>query len=127
MNEVMNIAPLIYWIAGLSTLANFASMAWSIFSGPTRKLAERLAKSEARHLEGERKAERHSNQIATLSQTIAAMPGHSALHKLELTLVSMSGDLREMRATMEGNAKVMARLESVVTRHEDHLLDGGKR
>lgn len=127
MNEVMDIAPVIYWIAGLSTLANFANMAWSIFSGPTRKLTERLAKTEARLLEVERKAERHSNQITSLSQTVGGMPGHQALHQLELTLASMGGDLREMRAVMEGNAKVMARLEMVVTRHEDHLLDGGKR
>lgn len=127
MTEVMNIAPLIYWIAGLSTLANFANMAWSIFSGPTRKLMQRLAETETRLLEAERGMERNSAQIAALSQTVNAMPGHSALHQLEITLTSMRGDLREMSAVMEGNAKVMARLEMVVTRHEDHLLDGGKR
>ena len=111
MSEVMDIAPLIYWIAGLSTLANFANMAWSIFSGPTRKLSERLAKTEVRLVETERLAERHANQIAGLNQTVGSMPGHAALHQLELTLASMGGDLREMRAVMEGNAKVMQRLE----------------
>jgi len=125
--QTMDIAPLIIWAAGITTLLNFANIAWSIFSGPTRKLTERLAKNEARLLETERRTERHANQIAGLNQTVGSMPGHAALHQLELTLASMGGDLREMRAVMEGNAKVMQRLELVVTRHEDHLLDGGKR
>lgn len=127
MTEGMDIAPLIIWAAGLTTLANFANMAWSIFSGPTRKLTDRLAVAEARLLEAERRADRHATQVTALAQTVASMPGHSALHQLEITLTSMRGDLREMSAVMEGNAKVMARLEMVVTRHEDHLLDGGKR
>lgn len=127
MTETMDIAPLIIWAAGITTILNFANIAWSIFSAPTRKLATRISEVEGRMLDTERRSERHANQITALSQTIAAMPGHQALHQLELTLTSMSGDLREMRATMEGNAKVMKRLENVVSRHEDHLLDGGKR
>ncbi len=127
MNEVMDIAPLIYWAATLLTLANLANILWMWFSGPTRKLTQRLADTEGRLLEAERRMERHSAQLASLSQTVNAMPGHSALHQLELMMASMGGDLREMRAVMEGNAQVMARLEAVVTRHEDHLLQGGKR
>lgn len=123
----MDIAPLIIWAAGITTLLNFANILWTLFSGPARKLGQRLGEAEARLSELERRAERHAGQIATLQQTLTAMPGHTDLHQLQLTLVQMGGDLKEMRAVMEGNAKVMARLETVVTRHEDHMLDGGKR
>lgn len=127
MNEVMDPTQLIYVAASLLTLANLANILWMWFSGPTRKLTQRLAEAERRLLDAERGMERNSAQITAVSQTVNSMPGHSALHQLELMMASMGGDLREMRAVMEGNAKVMARLELVVTRHEDHLLDGGKR
>jgi hypothetical protein len=54
------------------------------------------------------------------------MPGKDDMHSLQLELVKQTGSLNEMRAVMEGNAKIMARLEAIVTRHENHLLDGGK-
>ena len=38
----------------------------------------------------------------------------------------MRGELKEMRAVMEGNTKIMARVENIVARHEDHLLEGRK-
>ena len=123
----MDIAPLIIWAAGITTLLNLANMLWTLFSGPARKLGQRVGEAETRLSEVDRRAERHATQIAALQQTLATMPGHTELHKLQLTLVDMGGNLKEMRAVMEGNAKVMARLEAVVTRHEDHLLDGNKR
>ena len=123
----MDIAPLIVWAAGLMTLANLANMLWSIFSGPTRKLSSRLGDAEQRLSEIERRAERHAQQLVGVSQTVNAMPGLQQTHALELALADIRGNLREIGATMEGNAKIMARLEMVVTRHEDHLLEGGKR
>lgn len=127
MTETMDIAPLIIWAAGITTLLNFANMLWSVFSGPTRKLSDRLVKTEEQLANLDRRSERYAGQITTLQQTLSAMPGHGDLHQVQMMLAGMGGDLKEMRAVMEGNAKVMARLEMVVTRHEDHLLDGGKR
>ncbi len=123
----MDIAPLIVWAAGITTLLNFANILWTLFSGPSRKLGQRLGEAETRLSELERRAERQAGQITALQQTLTAMPGHTDLHQVQLMLAQMGGDLREMRAVMEGNAKVMKRLETVVTRHEDHMLEGGKR
>jgi hypothetical protein len=52
------------------------------------------------------------------------MPGTGDIHALQLELVKQTGSLAEMRAVMEGNAKIMARLETIVSRHEDHLIGG---
>jgi phage-related tail protein len=68
----------------------------------------------------------HGNRIARLETTVQSMPGKDDMHSLQLELVKQTGSLNEMRAVMEGNAKIMARLEAIVTRHENHLLDGGK-
>ena len=32
--------------------------------------------------------------------------------------------MSRMEAVMEGNTKIMSRLEQIVSRHEDHLLKG---
>jgi hypothetical protein len=55
------------------------------------------------------------------------MPGKDDMHGLQLELVKQTGAMNEMRAVMAGNAKIMERLEIIVSRHEAHLLDGGKK
>lgn len=71
--------------------------------------------------------DRHSGRIATLEQTITVMPDKDDMHRLQLEMVKMTGSLGQMQAVMEGNAKIMERLETIVSRHEDHLLEGNKR
>ena len=46
MEGTMDIGPLIVWAAGITALLNLANMLWSVFSGSTRKLTDRLAEAE---------------------------------------------------------------------------------
>lgn len=69
----------------------------------------------------------HGARIASLEQAAQASPGKGDIHRLELHLAEMNGRLAEMGAVMDGNGRIMERLEKIVSRHEDHLLDGGKR
>lgn len=127
MSPTIDFTQLVTVAAGILTLLNLGTMIWMIFTGPARKLGGRVGELEDHVSEQDRRLERHAQQLVGLSQTLNAMPGQSQMHQLELTLAAMRGELEAMRATMDGNAKIMQRLESVVTRHEDHLLDGGKR
>ena len=127
MNSAIDFTQLVTVAAGILTLLNLGTMIWMIFTGPARKLSGRVSELEDRASEQDKRAERHAQQLVGLSQTVNAMPGKDQMHQLELALAGIRGDLREIGATMEGNAKIMARLEDVVTRHEQHLLDGGKR
>ena len=68
--------------------------------------------------------DRHEARIAKLEHTVQSLPAKEDVHKLQLQLVRMEGMLSKMDAVMEGNAKVMARMDTIVTRHEDHLLGG---
>ena len=70
--------------------------------------------------------DRYGNRLATVEQTLTGMPGKDHIHELRLELAGMSGELREMRAVMQGNNAIMGRLETIVSRHEDHLLEGRK-
>lgn len=76
---------------------------------------------------GSERMDRHDNRITVLEQAITVMPDKDDMHRLQLEMVKMTGSLGQMQAVMEGNAKIMERLETIVSRHEDHLLEGNKR
>ncbi len=76
---------------------------------------------------GSERMDRHERRITSLEQTVAALPDRGDIHKLELHMTRIGGTMERMEAVMEGNQKIMSRLELIVSRHEDHLLDGAKR
>ena len=49
------------------------------------------------------------------------------MHQLHLAMKEMQGEMKTTAAVMEGNNKIMSRLEDIVARHENHLLDGGMK
>nr|WP_296430166.1 DUF2730 family protein [Roseovarius sp. BRH_c41] len=77
--------------------------------------------------DGRDRMDRHESRISRIEQTISSMPGRDDMHALQLELVKQTGAMEKMAAVMEGNAKITERLEIIVTRHEQHLLDGGKK
>lgn len=85
-----------------------------------KAVAERIANVADR-------LDRHEHRLTTLEQTVVGLPAKDHIHELRLELSKMAGELREMRAVMNGNNQIMGRLETIVTRHEDHLLDGVRR
>lgn len=70
---------------------------------------------------GER-LDRHEHRIQATEQSLQNMPGREDLHNLSLAISEMRGDMREVRAAMQGQGQIMARLETVVSRQEDHLM-----
>ena len=75
---------------------------------------------------GSDRMDRHDLRLQALEQSVQAMPSREDLHSLQLELVRQTGSLSEMNAYMAGHAKIMERIEIIVSRHEDHLLGGGK-
>lgn len=75
---------------------------------------------------GADRMDRHDNRITRLEQTVQGLPASGDMHALQIQLTELAGDLKTLSATMEGNNKLLQRLELVVARQEDHLLDGGK-
>lgn len=76
---------------------------------------------------GSERMDRHERRIQSIEEKIAAAPGQNDIHSLHLDIAKMTGAMGRMEAVMEGNAKIMMRLETIVSRHEDHLLSGTKR
>jgi hypothetical protein len=65
-------------------------------------------------------------RIQTLEHTIASMPEKDDMHRMELAMEKMAGKLDVVATHMSGQKDVMKRVEIAVSRHEEHLLSGGK-
>lgn len=113
MTEVLTLSPLIAWIGALSLLLNFGLSVYSLLASGSRANKQRLDAHDSRHA-------RHDERLSGIEQALRALPAKEDLHGLQLALSEVRGDLREMRA-------IMGRMETIISRHEDHLLDGGKR
>lgn len=66
-------------------------------------------------------------RTAALEQTVDTLPGKDELHKIELHMERLAGEMKAMATSQRGTNDILRRLESIVSRHEDHLLENGKR
>lgn len=99
---------------------SLSAIVWTFF-------ATRQKDTDKRFKEGSERMDRHDNRLLALEQTIKVMPGKDDLHAVQIELTRMSGTMETMSAIMEGNQKIMMRLENIVGRHEDHLLNEGRK
>lgn len=105
------------------TALKLASFAISVGAMVYAFFVNRRKDVDERFRDGSKRMDRHDGRIATLEQTVQAMPEKEDLHQLQLKLAEMNGSLLRMTAVMDGNAQIMGRLETIVSRHEDHLLN----
>lgn len=112
---------LLPWLALVSSLLAVGGTIWTMMTSPAKAVADRLDKVEA---QVGATLDRLEERAAALELRVAQMPSTDALHSLALTVESMRGETREMRALMVGAQQLLTRLEAIVSRHEDHLLGG---
>ncbi|MBP7242946.1 DUF2730 family protein [Amaricoccus sp.] len=68
------------------------------------------------------RVEGHAARLTSAEAVIRTLPARDELHRIEVSLASMSGDMKTVSALLAGQRDLMQRMESVVARHEDHLL-----
>jgi hypothetical protein len=88
--------------------------------------ANRRKDIDRRFHEGSKRMDRHDLRLQAVEQDVKSMPGTPDLHRLEMQLVSISGDMKAISATMTGMHKSLERTENIVGRHEDHLRGNGQ-
>lgn len=54
------------------------------------------------------------------------MPNAEVVHSLALLIEGLSGDVQALGKQVEGVKDLVERVERVVARHEEHLLNGGR-
>ena len=118
--DVLNISPVVVWVIALSQLLTFGLTIWNMMASGSRSNAKTLVEHNDRF-------NRHEGRLSSIEQTLLGMPDARELHALHLGMSELRGELQVTRAVMEGNSHLMERLEAIVGRHEEHLLQGGKR
>lgn len=78
-------------------------------------VASRRKDVEQRFKTGSDRMREHDRRLSGLEQTVQALPNKEELHDLKIEVVRLTGHLSAMDA-------IMARLEAIVTRQEDHLM-----
>lgn len=114
--EVLNISPFVVWAVALSQILSFGLTIWNLMASGGRANARRLD-------EHGKRIDEHDLRMAKVEQSVGSLPVAQDMHELQLAMEALKGELREMRAFIDGNNKVMARLEKVVERQEQFLLE----
>ena len=108
------------WVAALALLLSFGTSIWNIIGSSARNNGKRIDDLAKR-------SEQTEARMASVEQTLRGMPGKDDLHQVILALTEMRGDLKAMNTELKSTNGIMARMENIVTRHEEHLLGGAKR
>lgn len=118
--QVLNISPVVVWIAALSMILNFGLTLWGLLASGSRANAKKLD-DHSKRLDG------HELRLGSIEQAQDGQLKPKDLHELALEMEELKGDLKAMASAMAGQTEIMKRLETIVSRHEDHLLNAGSR
>lgn len=118
--EETTVQVLIVWALALSTLINFGTVIWNIFSGPSKKNGARLDAMAVTMTAVEAR-------VATIEQAHRALPSKDDIHELELSMERLKGEMKTLSQVMSGQAQITERMEAILNRHEDHLLQSGRK
>jgi division protein CdvB (Snf7/Vps24/ESCRT-III family) len=75
---------------------------------------------------GSKRMDQHDLEIQSLQQTVASLPAKEDMHRLELTMSDIGGEIKAIGAHIGAQRDVMRRQETVVARIEEYMLEGGK-
>jgi len=118
--QLLNISPAVVWVVALGQLLTFGLTVWNLLASGSRANAAKIAEQGL-------VLDAHNLRITGLENSHRQLPSNKDLHDLEITMEQLKGEMKAMTAAMAGQAGIMERLEQIVARHEQHLLDGGKR
>lgn len=118
--QALNISPIVIWVVALSQLLTFGLTVWGLMASGSRANAKKLE-------EHAKRIERHDLRLNSVEQTVKDGPTRTEMQSIALAMEAMRGDVKVMRAELEGSMAIMERLEAIVSRHENHLLAGGTR
>ncbi|QBR36042.1 DUF2730 family protein [Leisingera sp. NJS201] len=116
----MEFDPTFTWSNALALVTFAGSLGTAVYVW----ISGRRTNVDERFKQGSDRMDRHENRLISVEQSIKSMPTREDVHKIELAMERINGTMGRMEAVLEGNQQIMGRLENVVTRHEDHLLNG---
>lgn len=118
--QVLNLSPLLVWVVAASQLLNFGLTFFGLLLSGSRSNKVQLDAQKSI-------IDDHTLRLAKVEQTLAGHPTKEDYGSLMLSIESMKGGMAVLRTEMKGVHDIMQRVEAMVGRHENHLLDGKSR
>ena len=103
-------------------LIKIASLVFSIGAAIFAWIATRRKDVEARFDALKLRLDLVEGRLTKAERDVQAAPAKEDLHALQIEMTKIGGALEKLYAVMEGNQAIMSRVETIVARHEDHLL-----
>lgn len=98
---------LFFWAAGLMTLISLGTTIWNLVSSGSRSNAKAIALQAARIEALERKVERQADHLEQA-------PSAGTLHRLELALTVITGDLGKIEERLKPVAAIAERMQELM-------------
>lgn len=111
----------------LPFLLTIGTLVYTWWRTRDRNVEDRFKGVDERFKLGSERMDRHDARLASMEQTLRGLPAKQDMHDLQISITELKGDLKTMSAIIDGRNRLMERLETIVERHEDHLLDGSKK
>lgn len=105
----MTVAEIQLWLMGTSVLLSLSAMVVA-YLGRRHKETEILGR-----------------RLDAVDERLKSIPAKEDVHSIEVALANLRGDIRVLTTSMAGHGEILKRVESVVGRHEDHLMQNGGR
>jgi len=106
------------WLKIISSVFSIGALVVAWIATRRKAINERLDT-------GSKRMDAHDLEIAALQAQVKSMPGKDDLHRVELSLSTIGGDIKALTAGVEANGETMSRFIRVVERQEQHLLGNG--
>ncbi|MCW1934106.1 DUF2730 domain-containing protein [Pararhodobacter zhoushanensis] len=107
MTDALTLSPVIAWVGALSLLLNFGLSLWGLLASGARQNKTRLDEHEAR-------LSRHDTRLGGVEQTLRTLPSTGDLHKIELSLSRMEGELGIMGQRLQPVAAIAERMQELL-------------
>jgi hypothetical protein len=121
---VLDLAPVMTWVVAAMTILNFIMLLKGIMSSGEKKLDERIAKTEAKLID-------HDRRVQTVESDMKHLPDKETTHRIEMTMLTIVGRLDKQDATLDGRFSAMDAqlkpIQAIGERLNDVLVDQMKK
>jgi len=114
----LDIGPMVVWVAALASLLSFGTSIWALLTSGARKnenkLAELQGKVDEVTKEHSHRADQLERRMDRAETNLAQMPNLEMMHRLELSLTRMSGNIDKLDEKLKPVAAIAERMQEVM-------------
>jgi len=103
----MNVAPLFVWVAGISTLLSLGITIWNLVTSGARVNSKRIT-------DHAKKIDLLQRQIDQFEDRIQRAPSIDMMHRLELSMTRIDGELGQLNERLKPVASIVDRMQELM-------------